>query len=592
MTLIPNEIIQEILDRSDIVDVISSSIPLKQAGRNFKALCPFHHEKTPSFIVNPDKQIFHCFGCGAGGNVITFVMSHEHLDFPEAVRLLADKLGITIQTQKAGQREDSQIRQQLFKINKLAVQYFHDNLIFDKSPSAKTAREYLKNRHVNLEIVKKFQLGLALNDWDGLMGFFKKSGVHLTEMEKAGLIIPQNQGGGYYDRFRNRITFPIFDVKSNCIAFGARTLEAENPAKYINSPETMIYTKGKHLYGFHLAKESILKRDFAIVVEGYMDFIMPYQKGVENIVASLGTALTIDQIRLLYRYTKNIVLLFDMDQAGETATLRNLELLMEEDMNVKVAILTKEDDPDSFVRKFGVEKFREQIEKAESFFEFKLKTLMERFDPKSIEGRAKISSGILPFLKKIKNAIIQSEYVKKLAQVLAVSQEAVLIELKKLGPGSMALKLSSDQFHDRILDAEQLRPVERNLLKLMLEEKEFIPSTRSEIKVSDFQNEYIRQIVEKIFELFDQGQEPNLQRLMSYWNDQKILQIVTKIMASEDSLVGDKKRIFRDCIQRLKQDRLKAQRRNLLNQMNEATSTGDHKRLEDLIQQFNQLIKG
>ena len=590
MGFIPNEVINQVLDRCDIVEVVTSYIPLKRAGRSFKALCPFHHEKTPSFIVNPDKQIYHCFGCGVGGNAISFVMQQEHLEFPEAVRFLAEKYGIAIPNPKDENPKAIQIQQQLQGVNELAVSYFHKNLIFDRSSSAKATRQYLKDRQIDLEIVEKFQVGLALDQWDGLMTSLRKQNISLNLMEKAGLIISRQKGEGFYDRFRDRIIFPIFDKKGKCVAFGARTMEKDNPAKYINSPETILYTKGEHLYGFHLAKEAIGRQDLVIVVEGYLDFIIPFQSGVQNVVASLGTALTVDQIRLLRRYTRNVVMLFDTDQAGAAAMIRSMDILIEEGMDVKVATLTEKDDPDSFIRSHGVDKFQERINQADSLFDFKLNYVTRKYGGKTIEDRAKISAELLPTINKFNNAIVKSEYIKRLSQALGVSHEALLVEVKKAGRETKSQQRRAPS-HGQQKENISIRPVEKDLLRLMLEEKSYVPLVKEEVSVSDFHNEHVQHIVKKIFELFEQGNELSGSSLISCFDDQDIICVISNLMASEDLLLGNKKKIFGDCVHRLEQERLKSQRREILNQMDTAKQAGNQQKLDELTQQFNQLIK-
>ena len=394
MGRIPEEIIAQVIDRCDIVETISSYIPLKRAGRSFKAVCPFHHEKTPSFIVNPDKQIFHCFGCGVGGNVVNFVMKQERMEFPEAIRFLAQKVNVTIPGDETPQAHHANnIRQAILRVNALAAAFFHKTLLSDKSPEAKNAREYLKDRGIDLNAVRVFQLGFAPRQWDALLIYLKQEGISLGLMEKAGLIIPRESGQGYYDRFRNRVVFPIFDTRAHCRAFGARALDNAEGAKYLNSPETIIYTKGHHLYGFHLAKQAIAEEDCVVIVEGYVDCLIPYQAGVRNIVASLGTALTVDQIRLLRRYTPRVVMLFDMDPAGEAAMMRSLDTLIEEGMEVRVATLAPGEDPDSFVRRQGVDDFRNRIAAAQTVFDYKLDVLTRRHGIQTPDGKAQIAAG-------------------------------------------------------------------------------------------------------------------------------------------------------------------------------------------------------
>lgn len=598
MGLIPNEVVTQVLDRCDIVETVARYVSLKNIGRNYKGLCPFHHEKTPSFIVSADKQIFHCFGCGAGGNIITFVMKQERMEFPEAVRLLAERAGIPISLDNdANVQRAIQARQQFFKIHDLASKYFHQNLLSDTSPATKAAREYLKARDINPDIAKQFQIGFALEQWDGLLQYLRKQDIAIEAIERTGLVLANAKKDGFYDRFRNRVIFPIFDSKGQCLGFGARTLDPDNPAKYINSQESGFYKKGQHLYGLHMAKESIGRKDSVLVVEGYFDFIMPYQAGVTNIVASCGTALTVDQIRLLGRFTKNVVMLYDSDPAGEAAMIRSFDLLIEESLNVKVVRLSQDEDPDSFIRKFGVEKFQERIDQAESLFDFKLKYLMNKYSAESVEGRAKVSTEMLATINKFDNAIIKSEYIKRLAGILGIAQAALGIELEKISgqsvprAGMRSASAVSTAAQKSDLRHEAIRPVERDLLKLMLEEKELIPLTRQEVDLSDFQNEPVRRVLQKMFDMHDQGVEANLPALMSSFEDQTVLQTISALMMSGDTLMGDKKRIYGDCIQRLKQERLRSQRKHLLEQMHLAKNTGDSEKLDQLTQEFNQLIK-
>jgi len=593
MGFIPQEVINQVIDRCDIVEVVAAYVPLKKAGRNFKALCPFHHEKTPSFVINPDKQIFHCFGCGMGGNVISFLMKQERLEFPETVCLLADKVGIPIpETEQVSQSSRDRLR--MFEINDLAVKYFHQNLLSDKQATTEKVREYLKKRGVDLDAVRQLKLGLALDKWDNLLTHLRQQGVTLKLMEQAGLIIAQSRGNGFYDRFRNRIIFPIFDVKKRCIAFGARTLKGDKTAKYINSPETALYTKGSHLYGFHLAKESVGKIDQAVIVEGYMDFITPFRNGVTNIVASLGTALTIDQIRLLRRYTHNVVLLFDTDQAGEAAMMRSFDILIEEGMNVKVATLDKNEDPDSYIRKFGKETFLKRIEEARTLYDYKLNLLLKRFKEKGVESIVKISDEMLHTISKFSNAVVRSEYIKNLAQTLNVSEAALYIELNKTNQGTSyqsSYRRNTEKKDDL---SKHVPAVEREILKLMLDDEEFVPLTKEQISIADFENIYIKNIVNKMFQYSDRGEKEKLKLsfLMSEFQDQNILRFMSSLVALKDAPMDNKKKIHHDCIDRLKRDRLRSRRRDIMNQMQRAKEKGDQQELQKLIVDFNQLIKG
>ena len=401
MGLIPNEVINQVIERSDIVEIIGDYTALKKAGRNFKALCPFHHEKTPSFVVNPDKQIFHCFGCGVGGNAVGFLMRQEGLEFPEAVRLLANKAGIVIPDDEAAVSNPSrQLREEIYKINALAAAFFHDILLTSREADVNAAREYLKARGVSLETVKKFQLGFAPNEWDALLKYLRSRSIGEELIAKAGLIIAREGKSGHYDRFRNRVIFPIHDIQNRPVAFGARAMADSDGAKYINSPETPVYTKGQHMFGLSLTKAAVGRMDRMIVVEGYMDMIMPFIHGVENIAASLGTALTTDQIRLIRRYTPNVVMLFDTDPAGQSAIVRSLDLLIDEGMNVRVATLAQDEDPDSFIRQEGLEAFNVRLENATSLLDFKFNWLASQFDPATVEGKSRVARELLETIKR------------------------------------------------------------------------------------------------------------------------------------------------------------------------------------------------
>lgn len=588
MGLIPQDIISQILDRANIVEVISGYTPLKPAGRNFKANCPFHHEKTPSFVVNPDKQIFHCFGCGVGGNVVTFVMKQERMEFPEALRHLAQKTGITIPQSDERDNQQQQHRRLILKVNEIAAAYFHQVLLSGKSDFSKSAREYLTGRGLGPETAKKFQLGLAAGGWDDLLKHLRTQNFEPGFLEKAGLAVPKKDGGGHYDRFRERIMFPIYNSRSEVVAFGGRSLDKDNPAKYINSPETSLYTKGQYLYGLNWAKDAIVKNDSVIVVEGYLDFITPFNAGVEHIVASLGTALTVEQVRLIRRYTKNIVMLFDADPAGQSAMLRSLDLLIEEGMSVRVAALPAGEDPDSYVRKSGVGEFLKCVERAASLFEFKLDFLLKKTPDRSIEQYAKVAGEMLSTIAKFDNAIVRSEYLKKLSQVLLIAPEALTQELEKV----KSPPARNVQPEPKARFSDHLRPVEKSLLKLMLEEKDFVTQGRQDIALTDLQNRHARDIVAKIFELFDNGRESTTTALMSCFEDQAVLDMITGIVACDDMLAGDRNKIYRDCTRRLREENLRIRRQDIMRRMDQARRDKDHKALEELSYAFNQLIKG
>lgn len=580
---IPENILEDILSKVDIVEVISGFLPLKRAGRNFKANCPFHHEKTPSFMVSPDRQIYHCFGCGESGNAFKFLMRYERLEFREAVETLAKKVGVVLPEFHKQDDKNVNLSTQLYKINELAAFFYENNF---NTFEGRKAKDYLIKRGIKEESAKSFKLGFAQEKWDGLINYLRAKSISLSLLEKAGLILAK-EGGGYYDRFRNRIIFPIPDIKSRPLGFGARVLDDTLP-KYINSPETLIYTKGRNLYGLNLSKDSIRENDYAVVVEGYLDFIIPYQEGLKNIVASLGTALTLEQARLLKRYTHNVVMVYDADSAGELATLRSLDIFIEEEMSVKVATLTKGLDPDLFVRKNGINSFKEKIANAENLFDYKLRALKSRYNYRDIEGKAKIAHQMLATLSKIKNAVLKSEYIKRLSQELDIKEDALLQEIRKVKEE----KQYSGSLETIKKKALNINPTEKLLIKLMLEEKELIHRIKESLEPADFQDERISRIVSIMFELIEQGKAIEPSFLINYLGDEDISQVICESMFLPDnSSLQHKERVVEDCIKRLKNEKLRLKRQRLHEQINEAQNLGDEKKLHLLIEEFHYLIK-
>jgi len=599
MGLIPEEIIRQILDRADIVEVVSSYLPLRQAGRNFKALSPFKHEKTPSFVVSPDKQIFHCFSTGIGGNVFSFVMQMERVTFPEAVRLMADRYGVVIPETDGFRKESRDTAKEIRRVNSEAAAYYHRNLLSDRSPAAESARTYLKARGVSLEAVKTFQLGFALDEWDGLIQAMRPLKISLALMEQAGLIIPRKSGDGYYDRFRNRIIFPIFDERGRGTAFGARTMESGNPVKYVNSPETPVYVKGRHLYGFHLSKDAAARADAVIIVEGYMDFIMPYLSGIQHIAASLGTALTPEQIRLIRRYTRNVVMLYDADPAGEAAMNRSLDLLLDEGMSVRVARLPDHEDPDSYVRAHGAEAFRRCVDEAKTVVDFKIDFLTARYGRGTVEGRSRIASEILPTVSRFRDPIARTEAVTTLARSVSVVQNALMTEKALLQELDRLAKQTPGRRSETVTREagktpepfSAMHPAEEALLMLMLIDRRCVQEVRESGMDESFTHEAVRTFVKKIEEIADQGREVMPAALISE-TEEDLGNFLSGLLAKEESIVGDKMRICRDCIARLRERRSRAQRRMILSEMERAREAGDQHRLIELTEEFNRLIKG
>ncbi|EPR13963.1 DNA primase [Ruminiclostridium papyrosolvens] len=425
--LFPDDLIEEIRVSNDIVDVISEYVKLEKKGKNFFGKCPFHNEKTASFSVEPVKQIFHCFGCGKGGNVIHFIMSIENLEFPDALRLLADRAKIQIPDITEGVRNDEKagLKRELLDINLEAARFFRDNLNNEKNT---LPNSYLMSRKIQKQTIAKFGIGYAEDRFDTLYKHLKSKGFSDSSIIKSGLVIYKEESGKIYDRFRGRIMFPIFDIRGNVIAFGGRVLDSSQP-KYMNSPETEVYQKGKHLYALNFAKSACSKQ--LILSEGYMDVISLHQSGIINSVAPLGTALTENQGRLLKKYTEEIVLSFDSDSAGQAAAFRSLDLLNEIGCNVRVLTIPSGKDPDEFIKAHGVTEFKRLVDRSKGLLDFKLGSLKNDIDTSTNEGKVRFLDKAVLILDKIDNNVEKELYVKKLSEELGVSTQSILSEIAK-----------------------------------------------------------------------------------------------------------------------------------------------------------------
>jgi len=425
---IPEKQIDEIRNASDIVDIISGFIQLKKRGKNFIGLCPFHQEKTPSFTVSEEKQIYHCFGCGAGGNVFKFLMDYKNISFVEAVEEIAEHVGIKIQYDSAPSEQQNEL-EVFYEINLLAARFFSDQLL--KSENGESAREYLKNRGIKLQTQKIFGIGFAPFSRESFLNLAKENKIDLQKAKQLGLI-DTNDKGEYYDKFRGRIIFPIFSPNGRVIAFGGRIFSGEtNAAKYLNSPESPVYSKRKSLYGLFHSKDEIRKLDRAILVEGYMDLISLYQAGVKNVVASSGTSLTDEQVQLLSRFTKNVLVLFDADSAGEKAALRSIEILLKQNFEVKIISLPKGEDPDSFINKFGKEQFEEEISRAQNFFEYQTSQYEKQGAFEDAASTTKAIREIVRILSLLNDELKRNLYIKAIAKKFGLREKLIESELNK-----------------------------------------------------------------------------------------------------------------------------------------------------------------
>ncbi|MGD9852606.1 MAG: DNA primase [Nitrospirales bacterium] len=424
---VPSETLQRIRDRTDLVDLISSYVSLTKAGQNFKGLCPFHSEKSPSFSVSPARQMFYCFGCSVGGDAFTFLMKQEGLEFMEAVRELSQRSGIPLpeRSDRSAKPTSALPRQRYFQIYDTAAAWYHRNLV--ESSGGTRAREYLLQRGITQESWKIFQLGYAPDEWHGVETWMEGQGIQPEELVKAGLAIRKEQAAGtrisIYDRFRSRVIFPISDVRGQVLAFGGRTMDKDTTAKYLNSPETDLFFKGRSLYGLPQARASATSAGCFYLVEGYFDVISLHQFGITNVVAPLGTALTSDHVQMLHRLVPSVFLLFDGDAAGVSAALRTLDLFMNSGVEVRVVLFPQGEDPDSFIRAHGVQAFRELEAKAPTLLDFAITSILNKTKQDSIQDRIKRADEILAILQKTKNPIEKDEYLKILSERLGIRPE-------------------------------------------------------------------------------------------------------------------------------------------------------------------------
>ena len=424
--------LEQIRAASDIVDVIGSYLPLKRAGANFVALCPFHKEKTPSFNVNPHRQIFHCFGCHKGGDVFAFVKEYENIDFPEAVRRLADRAKIPLEYEKnAGEQQSRHLKERLLQVHEQITQRWQSALA--NEASGQIARDYLARRGVSAEAIKLFRLGYAPELWDDTVNWAKSKGHELALVEQAGLILRKQDGDSYYDRFRGRLMFPICDEQGRVIGFSGRILTGdEKTAKYVNSPETPIFTKSKVFFGLDKTKRAVLEAGHVIVCEGQLDLIACFMAGVQNVVAPQGTAFTADHARILKRYVEEVVLCFDSDEAGQNAAVRSLDSLLASGLAIRVAVVPAPHDPDSFIKASGGPAFKQLIERAEGFFDYYLNRLCATNEVTTDKGRLAVLRGMAEAVHKTASSVLIDKYAQKTALRLGVTPDAVRAEFKKL----------------------------------------------------------------------------------------------------------------------------------------------------------------
>jgi len=549
-----SDLLEEIRNRCDIIDIISEYVHLKPAGKGFKGLCPFHGEKTPSFMVSPEKQLFHCFGCGEGGNVFNFLMKYEKLSFFEAVKMLAKKSGVSLPVDEEKENFLNREKEILYKLNNLAANYYRECLF--RTNQGKKVINYFKKRGINDTSVELYRLGYAPPGWDALTNFLKKKGYTYEELIKAGLIKKSKIEGKYIDYFRDRIIFPIFHLSGRVIGFGGRVLDDSLP-KYINSPETLVYNKGSNLYNLNFAKEDIRKKNCIIIVEGYTDVLITQQYEFNNVVASLGTALTTKQIDLIKRFTDTVLIAYDADSAGNMATLRSLDLLVKAGLGIKVLALPQGYDPADFLIKKGRTPFQNLIDRSLSLIDYKLKLLYSNYSIKTIEGKVKVIKEILPTLSVIGNEVELRAQTKKISEELKLSEEAILIELKRYKRG---LKDSSHNFIKLNSESGNIK-AEKILIGCMLENEKIARDILKKLKAKDFSVLLHRQIVAAIEKNLKDDKVVDSQKVIDCLNDDEAAKLISKILM-EETITFDEK-IISGYVDTINNFKLTQERKNL-----------------------------
>ncbi|GJQ62888.1 MAG: DNA primase [Melioribacteraceae bacterium] len=507
---IAEEKIEEVRSSADIVDLISGFIQLKRRGKNFIGLCPFHQEKTPSFTVSPDKQIYHCFGCHAGGNVFRFLMDYKNISFIESVQEIAGSLGIELEAETGHYDKKQSALEILYETNVAAAKYFVNNLV--NSTEGKTALSYLKKRKLENKILTTFGVGYALPGWDNFVRFAAENKIDLEKAEELGLIDRKNNND-FYDKFRGRIIFPILSTNGRVIAFGGRIIEKnDNVAKYLNSPESQIYSKRRVLYGLYHSKEEIRKLDQAILVEGYMDVIALYKHGVKNIVASSGTALTDEQVQLLSRFTRNVIVLFDADAAGQKAATRSIETFLKQDFSIKVLTLPDGEDPDSYINNYGKEKFREEVGKSGNFLEYQVNLYKKSGDLEDPDKQVTAIREIVRLLALINDELKRNMYLKSISEKFKLREKLLENELLKLLSSSRenkSFRPEQKQVKEHPNDGKIKKQsstsfkLEKELIKLLLQGNEKITGhIFDHITPDDFVDEKLKEISTLVYEAF------------------------------------------------------------------------------------------
>ena len=582
------ELIEEIKNSNDIVDVISQYVTLKRSGRNFFGLCPFHKEKSPSFSVSPDKQIFHCFGCGVGGNVIHFISKIENIDFRETIELLANRANITLPTLDNSYQDNKKaiLKSKVYEINEIAAKFYHANLY---KPTSKEAQNYIKKRKLDNRTLKSFLIGYS-GTFDELYRVLKSKGYTEEEI-LASSLVNKSDNGRFIDRFRRRLMIPIQDTTGRFIAFGGRVLDDSKP-KYINSPENIVYSKGRNLFGLNIAKKGDTKK--LIIVEGYMDAISLYQRGITNVVASLGTALTEQQGRLLRKNSEQVIIGYDADGAGQAATLRGLEILQNMGCDIRVLQIYGAKDPDEFVIKYGPERFQKCVDNAISLVEFKVKILKQGLNLENVNDKIKFLNEVAKILAKVDNNMEKEVYIEKIAKEYGISKEAIYGEVNKL----VYSKTSDKKVLERApiknyIKKEETEKIEVDVIKrekmviyiLVNYPEEVYHKIKDIITIDTIKAPINKKIIEKIYEQYEKN---NMGNILDCFEEEEVVNYLSGIMA-DDFGVADINKCIEDLLNTYNKEKLISIRKNIIKKLENACSMPEEE-VKNLERELNDVI--
>jgi len=573
---IPEEKIEEIRIASDIYEVISGYMALSKTGKNYKGLCPFHQEKTPSFVVSTEKQMFHCFGCGLGGNVFSFLMKHENISFPESVLFLARRYGIQIKVPHGIEGEKFvEKKELLYKVNDLAYKFFKRAL--RETPEGKKALEYLKKRDISDDLVENFGIGYTLPDWDLLVKYLEKNRFSKEVLVESGLAILRENKSGIYDRFRSRIIFPIFDTRGRIMGFGGRNLDKSLP-KYINSPETLIYKKGENLYGLHIAREKIKSEGYCIITEGYIDVITAHKFGFVNCVASLGTALTEKQLRIIKGLTEKIIFVYDSDKAGINAVIRAWEGVLKTGLSGKVVVLPEGEDPDSFLRSKGGEAFNSLVKNSRDIGEYVIDRSIEGYNLNTISDRSQALTKVINILEPVLCLIKFADYSSYMVSKLGIKDELLYDAIKY----DKKKDITSIPFKEEALKSK-LDSLETHLVQLMLVSKEMAVKILDNISPDDFEEPLFKKIVSEIASLRKGKEdfEPNM--VLNRLNDEKTTGLISTVLLNDEYL-EDIEKAGSDCIKGMQKRRIQKMLSIIENELKSAQMKGNENILNELLE--------